>query len=306
QLTLNLELRGKNLELRSKNLEVRSKNLEVRSKNIELQNQSSQFAVLSSQFVLPVLCESADGYRNLCRLITRMKLAAPKGEGALTLEDLDGSTGGLVVLIGRAALSGRFGVGGLADRLVGLFGRDRVYVEVQRHFRRDEAADNQALVDLAAAFHVPVIATGGVRFATADDRPLFDVLTCIHHHTDLVRAGRRLAPNAERYLKPPAEMAALFHDMPAAVARTGELAARLQYTMADLGYRFPDYPVPAGETQASFLRKITDIGARERYRPYHDRARAQIARELNLIEKLDLAGYFLIVWDIVNYCRQHD
>jgi len=255
---------------------------------------------------VPVLCESADGYRNLCRLITRMKMRAPKGEGALTLGDLEGSTGGLIALIGRPALSGRFGVGGLADRLVGLFGRDRVYVEVQRHFRRDEHADNQVLADLAAAFHVSVIATGGVRFAAPEDRPLFDVLTCIHHHTDLVRAGRRLAPNAERYLKPPAEMAALFHDMPDAVARTGELAARLQYTMADLGYRFPDYPVPPGESQASFLRKITDIGARERYRPYHDRARAQITRELDLIEKLDLAGYFLIVWDIVNYCRQHD
>jgi error-prone DNA polymerase len=255
---------------------------------------------------IPVLCETQDGYRNLCRLITRMKLRAPKGEGALTFDDLDGSTGGLIALIGRPALSGRFGVGGLADRLVGLFGRDRVFVEVQRHFRRDEDADNLTLVDLAAAFHVPVIATGGVRFAAPEDRPLFDVLTCIHHHTDLVRAGRRLAPNAERYLKPRAEMAALFHDMPDAVARTSELAARLQYTMADLGYRFPDYPVPPGESQATFLRKITDIGARERYRPYHDRARAQIARELDLIEKLDLAGYFLIVWDIVNYCRQHD
>ncbi len=89
-----------------------------------------------------------------------------KGESALTLDDLDGSTGGLIALIGRAALSGRhFGVGGLADRLVGVFGRDRVFVEVQRHFRRDEHADNQTLVDLADAFHVPVIATGGVRFA---------------------------------------------------------------------------------------------------------------------------------------------
>jgi error-prone DNA polymerase len=286
------------------NLELRSENLEVRTRR---GSSSSHFSLLSSQFVLPVLCETQEGYRNLCRLITRMKLRAPKGEGALTLDELEGSTGGLIALIGRAALSGRhFGVGGLADRLVGVFGRGRVYVEVQRHFRRGEPADNQTLVDLAAAFHVPVIATGGVRFATPEDRPLFDVLTCIHHHTDLVRAGRRLAPNAERYLKPPEEMAALFHDMPAAVARTSELAARLQYTMADLGYRFPDYPVPPGETQATFLRKITDIGARERFRPYHERARAQIARELDLIEKLDLAGYFLIVWDIVNYCRQHD
>src|SRR5437763_15211364 len=206
-----------------------------------------------------------------------MKMRAPKGEGALTLDDLDGHVGGLIALVGRAALSGhQFGVGGLIDRLVGIFGRNRVYVEVQRHFRRDEQTDNQTLVDLASAFHVPVIATNGVRFATPASRPLFDVLTCIHHHTDLVRAGRRLAPNAERYLKPPAEMAALFADMPDAVARTRELADRLQYAMADLGYRFPDYPVPPGESQASFLRHLADAGARERYRPYHDQARAQL------------------------------
>jgi error-prone DNA polymerase len=262
---------------------------------------------LNAQCVLPVLCESADGYRNLCRLITKMKLDAPKGEGALTLEDLDGHTAGLIALAGRAALDTcRFGVGGLVERLVGLFGRDRTYVELQRHDRRDEEADNRTLAEMAAAFRVPVVATGGVRFATPAERPLFDVLTCIHHHTDLACAGRRLAPNAERYLKPPAEMTALFGDRPDVVARTLELADRLQYTMADLGYRFPDYPVPPGETQTSFLRRMTEVGARDRYRPYHDRARAQIARELDLIEKLDLAGYFLIVWDIVNFCRQQD
>ena len=181
-----------------------------------------------------------------------------------------------------------------------------MYVELQRHLRRDEERDTEALVSLASAFGVPAIATNGVRFATHVERPLFDVLTCIHHHTTVAEAGRRLTPNAERYLKPPGEMAELFRDRRDAVARTRELADRLQYTMADLGYRFPDYPVPPGETQASFLRKITDVGARERYRPYHDRARAQIARELDLIEKLELAGYFLIVWDVVNFCRRHD
>jgi error-prone DNA polymerase len=101
-------------------------------------------------------------------------------------------------------------------------------------------------------------------------------------------------------------MSRLFADMPAAIAGTRELADRLGYTMADLGYRFPEYPVPAGETMASFLRKIAQAGARERYRPYHDRARRQVERELDLIEKLELSGYFLIVWDIVNYCRQQD
>src|SRR5207249_1953357 len=84
-------------------------------------------------WTLPVLCESQDGYRNLCRLITRMKLRAPKGEGALTIEDLDGSTRGLVALVGRAALDGRrYGVGGLLDRAIGIFGRDAVFVELHR------------------------------------------------------------------------------------------------------------------------------------------------------------------------------
>ena len=263
-------------------------------------------ALRQASLTLPVLIESRAGYKNLCRLITHMKLRAPKGEGALTLEELDGHTGGLIALVGRAALGGRFGVGGLVDRIVGLFGSANTRIELQRHLLRDEEADNAALRDLASAFHVPVIATNGVRFAEPASRPLYDVLTCIRHKTTVAQAGRRLSCNAERYLKPPDAMARLFADIPEALAATRELSERLEYSMSDLGYRFPEYPVPQGETMASFLRKITQAGARERYRPYDDRARRQIERELNLIEKLELAGYFLIVWDVVNFCRQQD
>ena len=255
---------------------------------------------------LPVLVETQEGYRNLCRLVTRMKMRSPKGEGALTLDEIEEYTTGLVALAGRPTLMGnRFGVGGLLDRLIGLFGQSNVFLELQRHLQRDEEHDNQALLAMASAYHVPVVATNGVRFADVPDRPLYDVLTCIRHKTTLAHAGRRLERNAERYLKPPAVMTQLFHDVPKAVAATQELSERLGYTMADLGYRFPEYPVPAGETVSSFLRKITEVGARERYRPYADRAQRQIARELDLIDKLDLGGYFLIVWDIVNFCRRH-
>jgi error-prone DNA polymerase len=276
-------------------------------------------ALADSVFRLPVLIESQQGYRNLCRLLTTMKMRAPvpgspprtparwggKGEGALTLDDLDGATVGLIALGGRAMLhTARFGVGGLIDRLVGLFGRDRTYLELQRHLLRDEETGNHTLRDLAAAFHVPIVATNGVRFAEPSDRALYDVLTCIRHKTTIERAGRRLSWNAERYLKSPAQMARLFADLPEALHASRELADRLTYTMADLGYRFPEYPVPAGETMASFLRKITQAGARDRYRPIEPRVTRQLERELDLIEKLDLAGYFLIVWDIVNFCRQ--
>ena len=102
-------------------------------------------------------------------------------------------------------------------------------------------------------------------------------------------------------------MAALFADLPRGGRRARASSPSGCSTRWPISATaFPTIPVPPGETQASFLRKITEVGARERYRPYHDRARAQIARELDLIEKLDLAGYFLIVWDIVNFCRQHD
>jgi error-prone DNA polymerase len=275
------------------------------SSSLDARRSSSSFVVRRSSFVLPVLVSSRAGYQNLSRLISTMKLSAPKGEGALTLEALDGRVDGLVALAGRQLLHARqHGVGGLLDRLIGIFGRDHVYVELQRHLDRDEAVDNESLTDLAAAYRVPLVVTNGVRFAAPDERPLHDVFTCLHHKTTLASAGRRLVGNAERYLKSPEQMAALFGDRPEAVAASRALAERLEYTMADLGYRFPEYPVPSGETMASFLRKIAEVGARERYRPYHDRARAQIARELDLIEKLDLAGYFLIVWDLVNFCRQ--
>src|SRR5688572_5146100 len=277
--------------------------LEVRREKSE----AKDFSLPTFHFSLPVLVSSQDGWRNLCRLISRMKLRAPKGEGALTIDDLDGRTTGLIAMPGRPLLAAeRFGVGGLLDRIVGIFGRANTCVELQRHLQRDQEDDNDALVCLAEAFRVPLVATGGVSFATPEERPLFDVLTSIREHVPLMRAGRRLAANAERYFKPPAQMARLFADRPAAVHATRELADRLQFSMQDLGYRFPKYPIPDGETEMSFLRKITEVGARHRYRPFHDRARAQVMRELELIERLDLAGYFLIVWDVVNYCRQQD
>jgi len=255
---------------------------------------------------LPVLVANADGYRHLCRLITRATLRSPKGEARFTLDDFEGQTRGLIALVGRAALEAeRHGVGGLIDRLVGVFGRDQVWIELQRHLHRADQDDLQSLLDLGAAFRVPVMASGGVRFATPEARPLYDVLSCIRHKTTLARAGRQLTANAERFLKSPAQMSRLFADLPQALAGTEALAERLDFTLANLGYRFPEYPVPAGETQVSFLRRLAQVGARDRYRPLHDRARVQVARELALIEKLDLAGYFLIVWDLVNFCRQH-
>src|SRR5437016_6406477 len=258
---------------------------------------------------LPLLVESQSGYRNLCRLVTEMKLRAQKGEGAATDEDLAAFSRGLVCLTGGAggplALALREGFESgvkCVERLLRIYGRGNVYAELQRHFSRDEEARNQAVVEIARRCGLPIVATNGARHARPAERRLLDVLTCIKHKVRLVTAGRLLARNSELYLKGEKEMAPLFADIPEALANTADLSSRLGFTLEDLGYEFPRYQVPEAETQASFLRKRVDEGARERYRPYHERARQQIERELALIEKLDLAGHFLIVWDIVQFC----
>src|SRR5947209_16118539 len=107
-------------------------------------------------------------------------------------------------------------------------------------------------------------------------------------------------------MKSSGEMKELFADLPDAFEQTVELANRLSFTLTDLGYEFPRYPVPDGESEMSYLRQLTDRGARERYQPYYDAARRQVERELDRIQKLNLSGYFLIVWDIVDFCRKRN
>src|SRR5262249_26275179 len=183
-------------------------------------------------------------------------------------------------------------------------GPRNLYAQLQRHMDREQEACNQAIVEKARSLRIPLLATNGVAYARAEERQILDVLTCIRNHVTIDAAGRLLARNSERRMKSPAEMSRLFADLPDAIANTRELSARLDFTLADLGYEFPKYPVGPGETEMSFLRKRAEEGARQRYRPYHDRARRQIERELAMIEKLNLPGYFLIVWDIVNFCRE--
>ena len=247
----------------------------------------------------PLLVENRTGYQNLCRLITSMKLRSPKGEAAASEEELHRFSSGLVCLTGEGSPTRqRF------DKLVSLFGRGNVYAEIQRHFHRDQEARNQAVIELARSMQLPLLATNGVRHATPQERELADVLTAVRHKTTVMAAGQLLARNSERYLKTPRVMEKLFSDVPEAIAETAELSSRLNFTLANLGYEFPKYSVGPGETMNSFLRERTEAGARERFRPYTEKARRQIERELALIEKLDLAGYFLIVWDLVDFCRR--
>jgi len=269
----------------------------------------------NDNFCLPLLVASRLGYQNLCRLITKMKLRASKGEGAAREQELQQHAAGLICLTGGedGPLAHALRHGGIqegkksVEHLTGIFGHSNVYVELQRHFHREQEARNRAAIDIARSLHLPLLATNGVYYATARERELCDVFTAIHNHRTLAAAGRLLAHNSERFLKSPQEMQALFADLPEAIVNTAELSSRLEFTLEDLGYEFPKYPVPAGETMMSFLRERTLEGFQQRYAraaaDLQERARWQIERELKLIEKLDLPGYFLIVWDLVRFCR---
>jgi len=262
----------------------------------------------------PLLVENRAGYRNLCGLITKTKLRADKNKPtAATLTELEEHAAGMVCLTGdeNGPLALALESGGksearkLLDRLMSVFGRKSVYVELQRHFRPEQEHRNHAAIELAREFGLPLLATNGALYANQDDRQVLDALTCVKHKCALDEAGSRLQINAARHIRTGHEMALLFRDLPEAIANTSELSSRLEFTLQDLGYEFPRYPAPSGETDASFLRVQTMKGARERYRPVTERAHRQLERELNLIEKLKLAGYFLIVWDLVRFCREN-
>ena len=293
---------------------------------------------------LPLLAATRTGYQNLCQLITEAK-CTPRRH-ALTLDKTDNGSGGaddfvkgqdmtslprkrpcyatweelarfsegLVALTGddegpllRAwRTHGEDAADAMLQRLGAIYGADNLHVEVQRHLVRGEDRAVRLLAALAADHDLPLLATGGVTHASPDEREVADVFTCLRNHTTLDAAGRLLAPNAERHLRSAREMQARFADLPEAVANTVRLADRLEFTLRDLGYRFPSFPVPAGETQESHLRARAYEGARIRYGGTLSRAvTTQLEKELALITRLGFCGYFLVVWDICRWCREH-
>ncbi len=259
--------------------------------------------------LLPLVPISLKGYQNLCRLITTVKLRSKKDEHFATRNDIEEHSQDLLCFTG-----GRDGF--LAHGIRNRKGQEslawlkyvfdhRLYVEIQRHFLRNEEFLIQQLLGLAYRLKVPFFASNGVCYAQKRDRELFDVFTCIKNKCTIEQAGKLLSENNENYLKTEKEMLWLFEDMPEAVHRTSEITSRINFSMDELGYTFPDYPVPNGETMDSYLREQAEKGAVWRYGAITQPVRAKLDHELNLVQKLKLAGYFLVVWDISEFCRKN-
>src|SRR5438067_458951 len=289
--------------------------------------------------ILPVLVANRTGYKNLCQLLTQAHLRSEKGKCAIQWNELPQFAEGLVTLLGSACVSrtgddlsssgilrsafrrdaespSRSGIStrdacatqpeDRAQFLIHTLGRENVFVEIQRHFLRGEKRINQQLVDLAAHYRLPILATNGVQHARPCGREVLDVFTCIREHTHLDAAGKLLTRNSERHLKGDAEMRELFRDLLEAIENTSRLAERLTFSLENIGYEFPSFPVPVGHDMDSFLRTIVWFGAQQRYAAISTKVKRKLEEELALISKLGFPGYFLIVWDIVNFCREHN
>jgi error-prone DNA polymerase len=256
-----------------------------------------------------LLVEDDRGYGNLCQLISAAQLRGSKGDARLHLGDLDGHCDGLIALSGgmhgrvERALA-RDGMVAAEEEARGLKARfgERFYLELQQHLTSEDAERSEALVRIARCLHLPYVATNAVAYADRDDAHLADVLACVKHKVPLPQARTQmlLRPNAEYHLKSPRAMRRLFRQYPEAIEATLGIAARCRFRLERLTGQFPLFPVPESYTRQSYLRELVARGAAERYRmPLNSAVERQLEYELGIIAKVDLAGYFLIVWDIV-------
>jgi len=263
---------------------------------------------------LTLLAEGRPGYANLCRLISAGQLAGQKHQPRLTIDLLARHAAGLVCLSGcrqgAVAVALLAGDEAEARRAAGslraLFGPGGFWIELQRHHLPADARLAASLVSLAQGLGVGVVATNNVHYAERSGQPLHDLLSCIGRRTTLPEAlaGGALHPNSERFLKPFAEMAALFADLPQALANTLSIAERCQVDLDFSAQRLPTFPVPPGHTPASYLSRLCKEGLKRRFDPIPAQARKQLAHELDVITRAGLAGYFLVVWDIVRFARE--
>jgi error-prone DNA polymerase len=245
-------------------------------------------------------------YGRLCQLLTRGKRAAEKGECHLKLDDLlEFAEGQLLVL----TLPHRFETAKALKALDQLrhSRAEGAWLAASLLYRGDDRRRLMRLQRIASTARVPLLATNEVLYHHPARRPLQDVLTCIREKTTIDAIGKRLEANAERYLKPAAEMIRLFRDVPEAIAETMRFADRITFSLDQLKYQYPDEPVPPGKTAQQHLEDLTWAGADQYFPQGIDSAlRATLRKELDLIAELKYAHYFLTVHDIVHYARSQN
>ncbi|WP_437969662.1 error-prone DNA polymerase [Sorangium sp. So ce260] len=251
-----------------------------------------------------LLVEDSEGYANLCRLLTIAHADCEKGTASISAEAIAAAPRGLSAIVPLDPLVPAAVSGALIGALRDAFG-ERALVATWKHLDRRDGERVAAALAAERRYGPCVVATARPLYHHPSRKPLADVLTCIRTKTTLDQAGTRIAPNAEAYVRSGAQMAALFRDHPAWVARTVDVASRCRFSLAELRYSFPsDALCMPGETSDQALRRLTEEGCRDRYpEGTPPQVRAQIEKELALIAKLGVAPYFLSVQQVVKIAR---
>jgi DNA polymerase III alpha subunit len=275
---------------------------------------------------ITLLAENDEGYANLCRIITRARRDQAKGFAALHWRLLADYRAGLIALSGcarselaRAVLERKPDKAKqVAQRFASIFGRGNFYIELQRHYERDDRRLNAGLVEVARQLHLPIVATGNTHYLTPDDAPLHDILTCIRQRVPLTKAGALLRGNAEFFLRAPQDtlapadppgvlqrgVAALFSAWPDALPATLDIAARCTARLPVGPQALPNVPTPDGRPAIEYLRALCEVGLTNKCNPrQYEAYQAALDHELNVIEQQGLTNYFLIVWDLVHFAR---
>ncbi len=275
--------------------------LEAKEKNLKLLIASSMTLTWGGQPGPGVIlyAENTTGYAHLSSLISQSRLAHPKGEAGFDWQHVAEKSEGLIALLPRVPEGEWPQLHTLAEAFPGRF-----YAGVSRHLDADDEAKFARASAWAAALEVPLLAHNDVHTHVRERQPLQDVLTAIRCGTTVASAGTLLFPNAERTLKSPAELLALFSDVPEVVGRTLEIAQACQFSLDQLRYQFSQEALPPGLTAMQYLMQLTEEGLRGRYPAgVPDDVRRQIQKEFHLIDALDYPGYFLALWDIVRFAR---
>ncbi len=285
---------------------------------------------------LVLLAETREGYGNIATLITRARMDTPRGEPTVTLDTLARHARGIFALTGcpRGWVPSRIAAGDLdgaceaAAALLDLF-EGRLAIECWDHHLPEERSLVRHLIPLARSLGVPWVVTNDVHYAQPTERIVHDVLGAIRHQRRLDEMGTRLRPNGEWYLKSAAQMRRRWQQDETGLRATSGIAERCGFRLADLKPTLPEFPLPPGVSADEYLARLVEQGACERigasaamrargvpppsaappdriaiFETLPARHRAQIAHELDLIRRLGLAGYFLIVWDIVRFARR--
>ena len=272
------------------------------------------------RYHLTLLCESQRGYANLCLLLTQAHTSNKRGEPEIDFETLARHSEGLIALSGckkgeapSLVAAGQYREAEeAARRYVDAFGKENYWIELQNNLVYGDRERNRALAELAERLGVGCMATNNVHYHVRERHRLQDVMVAIRHRTTLDASHQLRRENSEYYLKSPEEMAALFDEWPQALANSLRIAERCAFDLTrDLGYRFPDYPVPEGETVDSHLERVCYEAARERYAvPTGRQGRitpevdARLREELSLVRKRGLSGFFLVYRQLLEMARE--